>query len=162
MYDTMVYRETAHTARDQPSFVRDFARQRQAAVKIAAPEHWTSRAALEPRSNVNSCPTQSGSLKAHAQHDIKHDITVGGPERAVLWYLAPSDFYIFVLFHFSTAFPKTLVAPSCIQYHASRFVLPTRPGVTRCEKAFPPVVLRNSSFCIPYDGCIGTRFIAPQ
>ena len=33
MYETMVYWETAHTVRDQPQFVLDFARQWQAAEK---------------------------------------------------------------------------------------------------------------------------------
>jgi dihydrofolate reductase len=43
MYETMVYWETAHTVRDQPQFVLDFARQWQKAEKI-----------------VNSIPAQSG------------------------------------------------------------------------------------------------------
>ena len=34
MYETMVYWETAHTVRDQPRFVLDFARQWQAAEKV--------------------------------------------------------------------------------------------------------------------------------
>src|SRR5207245_3096212 len=45
MYETMVYWETAHTVRDQPQFVLDFARQWQAAEKIVY-----SRTLAEPRS----------------------------------------------------------------------------------------------------------------
>ncbi len=58
MYETMVYWETAHTVRDQPQFVLDFARQWQAAEKIVY-----SRTLAEPRgrgSSVNSIPAQSG------------------------------------------------------------------------------------------------------
>jgi dihydrofolate reductase len=45
MYETMVYWETAHTVRDQPQFVLDWARQWQAAEKIVY-----SRTLAEPRS----------------------------------------------------------------------------------------------------------------
>ena len=45
MYETMVYWETAHTVRDQPQFVLDFARLWQAAEKIVY-----SRTLAEPRS----------------------------------------------------------------------------------------------------------------
>ena len=45
MYETMVYWETAHTVRDQPQFVLDFARQWQAAEKVVY-------------SSVNSIPTR--------------------------------------------------------------------------------------------------------
>ena len=58
MYETMVYWETAHTVRDQPRFVLDFARQWQAAAKIVY-----SRTLAEARgrgSSANSIPTQSG------------------------------------------------------------------------------------------------------
>src|SRR5882762_606149 len=58
MYETMVYWETAHTVRDQPRFVLDFARQWQAAAKIVY-----SRTLAEARgrgSSANSIPTRSG------------------------------------------------------------------------------------------------------
>src|SRR6266403_5713997 len=45
MYETMVYWETAHTVRDQPQFVLDFARQSQAAEKFVY-----SRTLAEPHS----------------------------------------------------------------------------------------------------------------
>jgi dihydrofolate reductase len=78
MYETMVYWETAHTVRDQPEFVVDFARQWQAAEKIVY-----SRTLAEPRSARTRIerefdPDAVRRLKA----DAEHDITVEGPELA--------------------------------------------------------------------------------
>jgi dihydrofolate reductase len=78
MYETMVYRETAHTLRDQPRFVLDFARQWQTAEKIVY-----SRTLAEPRSVRTKIerefhPDAVRRLKA----DAEHDITVDGPELA--------------------------------------------------------------------------------
>ena len=78
MYETMVYWETAHTVRDQPQFVLDWARQWQAAEKIVY-----SRTLAEPRSARTRIerefdPDAVRRLKA----DAEHDITVNGPELA--------------------------------------------------------------------------------
>jgi dihydrofolate reductase len=78
MYETMVYWETAHTVRDQPQFVLDFARQWQAVEKIVY-----SRTLAEPRSARTRIerefdPAAIRRLKA----DAEHDITVDGPELA--------------------------------------------------------------------------------
>jgi dihydrofolate reductase len=78
MYETMVYWETAHTVRDQPRFVLDFARQWQAAEKIVY-----SRTLAEPRSARTRIerefdPDAVRRLKSNAEHDI----TVDGPELA--------------------------------------------------------------------------------
>ena len=78
MYETMVYWETAHTVRDQPRFVFDFARQWQAAEKIVY-----SRTLAEPRSARTRIEREFDSdavrrLKAEAGHDI----TVDGPQLA--------------------------------------------------------------------------------
>jgi dihydrofolate reductase len=78
MYETMVYWETAHTVRDQPRFVLDFARQWQAAEKIVY-----SRTLAEPRSARTRIEREFDSdgvrrLKAEAGHDI----TVDGPQLA--------------------------------------------------------------------------------
>jgi dihydrofolate reductase len=73
-----VYWETAHTVRDQPQFVLDFARQWQAVEKIVY-----SRTLAEPRSARTRIerefdPAAIRRLKA----DAEHDITVDGPELA--------------------------------------------------------------------------------
>jgi len=78
MYETMVYWETAHTVRDQPRFVLDFARQWQAAEKIVY-----SRTLAQPRSARTRIerefdPEAVRRLKA----EVEHDITVDGPELA--------------------------------------------------------------------------------
>jgi hypothetical protein len=74
----MVYWETAHTVRNQPQFVLDFASQWQEAEKIVY-----SRTLVEPRSARTRIerefdPGAVRRLKAGAEHDI----TVDGPELA--------------------------------------------------------------------------------
>jgi dihydrofolate reductase len=78
MYETMVFWETALTIPDQPQFIRDWARQWQAAEKIVY-----SRTLAEPRSARTQIerefdPDAVRRLKA----DTQHDITVDGPELA--------------------------------------------------------------------------------
>ena len=78
MYETMVFWETALTIPDQPHFIRDWARQWQAAEKIVY-----SRTLSEPRSARTRIerefdPDAVRRLKADSQHDI----TVDGPELA--------------------------------------------------------------------------------
>ena len=78
MYETMVYWETAHTVRDQPRFLLEFARRWQAAEKIVY-----SRTLAEPRSARTRIerefdPDAVRRLKADAEHDIE----VAGPELA--------------------------------------------------------------------------------
>jgi dihydrofolate reductase len=78
MYETMVYWETAHTVPNQPQFVLEWARQWQAAEKIVY-----SRTLAEPRSVRTRIerefdPEVVPGLKA----DVRHDITVDGPELA--------------------------------------------------------------------------------
>ena len=68
MYEAMVYRETAHTVRDQPRFVLDFARQWQAAEKIVY-----SRTLSEPR---------SARTRIEREFDAEYDMIVDGPELA--------------------------------------------------------------------------------
>ena len=70
MYETMVYWETAHTLRDQPRFVLDFARQWQMAEKIVY-----SRTLAEPRSVRTK-------IEREFHPDAEHDITVDGSELA--------------------------------------------------------------------------------
>ena len=60
MYETMVYWETAHTVRDQPRFVLDFARQCRRRRRSSTREPSPSRAARGPGSSANSIPTRSG------------------------------------------------------------------------------------------------------
>jgi len=72
----MVYWETAHTVRNQPQFVLDFASQWQEAEKIVY-----SRTLVEPRSARTRIEREFDlgavrRLKAGAEHDI----TVDGPE----------------------------------------------------------------------------------
>jgi dihydrofolate reductase len=78
MYETMVYWETAHIVPDQLQFILDYARQWQAAEKIVY-----SRTLAEPRSARTQIerefdPDAVRQLKA----DIKHDMTIDGPELA--------------------------------------------------------------------------------
>ena len=78
MYETMVYWETAHTVRDQPRFVLDFARQWQAAEKIVY-----SRTLAEPRSARTRIEREfDPDAIRRLKSDTKHDITVDGPELA--------------------------------------------------------------------------------
>ena len=78
MYETMVYWETAHTVRDQPQFVLDFARLWQAAEKIVY-----SRTLAEPRSARTRIEREfdPGAVR-RLKADAEHDITVDGPELA--------------------------------------------------------------------------------
>jgi dihydrofolate reductase len=78
MYEKMVYWETAHTVRDQPRYLLDFARQWQAAEKIVY-----SKTLAEPRSARTRIersfePDAVRRLKANAGLDI----AVEGPELA--------------------------------------------------------------------------------
>ena len=78
MYETMVYWETAHTVRNQPRFLLDFAKQWQAAEKIVY-----SRTLAKPRSARTRIerefdPDAVRRLKTEAQHDM----SVNGPELA--------------------------------------------------------------------------------
>jgi dihydrofolate reductase len=78
MYETMVFWETALTIPDQPQFIRDWARQWEAAEKIVY-----SRTLAKPRSARTRIerefdPDAVRRLKA----DTQHDITVDGPELA--------------------------------------------------------------------------------
>src|SRR5580700_9473794 len=78
MYETMVYWETAHTVRDQPRFVLDFARQWQAAEKIVY-----SRTLAEPRSARTRIEREfDPDAIRRLKSDATHDITVDGPELA--------------------------------------------------------------------------------
>jgi dihydrofolate reductase len=70
MYETMVYWETAHTVPNQPQFVLKWARQWQAAEKIVY-----SRTLAEPRSVRTR-------IEREFDPDVRHDITVDGPELA--------------------------------------------------------------------------------
>src|SRR6184192_2088199 len=77
-YETMVYRETAHTVPNQPQFVLDFARQWQAAEKIVY-----SRTLAEPRSartKIERSFDPDGVRKLKA--NVASDIAVAGPELA--------------------------------------------------------------------------------
>lgn len=78
MYETMVYWETADAIPDQPRFVRDWARQWQAAEKIVY-----SRTLAEPRSARTRIerafdPQAVRRLKA----DLQHDMIIAGPKLA--------------------------------------------------------------------------------
>jgi dihydrofolate reductase len=78
MYDTMVYRETAHTVPDQPQFVLEWARQWQAADKIVY-----SRTLAEPRSARTRIEREfDANAVRRLKADARHDISVDGPELA--------------------------------------------------------------------------------
>ena len=77
-YETMVYRETAHTVPNQPQFVLDWARQWQAAEKIVY-----SRTLAEPRSVRTRIEREfDPDVVRRLKADVHHDITVDGPELA--------------------------------------------------------------------------------
>ena len=78
MYETMVYWETAHTVRDQPQFVLDWARQWQAAEKIVYSRTLAGPRSARTRIECEFDPDGIRRLKA----DAEHDITVDGPELA--------------------------------------------------------------------------------
>lgn len=78
MYETMVYWETAHTVPNQPQFVLEWARQWQAAEKIVY-----SRTLAEPRSVRTRIEREfDRDLVRWRKADVRHDITVDGPELA--------------------------------------------------------------------------------
>jgi len=78
MYETMVYWETAHTVPNQPKFVLDWARQWQAAEKIVY-----SRTLAEPRSVRTRIEREfDPDVVRRLKADVRHDITVDGPELA--------------------------------------------------------------------------------
>jgi dihydrofolate reductase len=78
MYETMMYWETAHTVRDQPRFVLDYARLWKVAEKIVY-----SRTLAEPRSARTRIEREfnAGAVRRF-KADAEHDITVDGPELA--------------------------------------------------------------------------------
>jgi dihydrofolate reductase len=80
MYETMVYRETAHTVPNQPQFVLEWARQWQAAEKIVYSRTLTEPRSVRTRIAREFDPDVVRGLKA----DVPHDITVDGPELAAL------------------------------------------------------------------------------
>ncbi len=78
MYETMVYWETAHTIPDQPKFVREWARQWQAADKVVYSRTLAGLPSARTRIEREFDPDAIRRLKA----DAKHDVTVDGPELA--------------------------------------------------------------------------------
>jgi dihydrofolate reductase len=77
MYETMVYWETAE-APDQPQFIRDWARQWQAAEKIVY-----SRTLDKPRSTRTRIEREfDGDAVRRLKAESPHDIIVAGPELA--------------------------------------------------------------------------------
>src|SRR5258705_7911582 len=76
-YETMLYWETAHTVRDQPQFVLDFARQSQAAEKFVY-----SRTLAEPHSARTRIEREFDPGAVRRKANAEHDITVDGPELA--------------------------------------------------------------------------------
>jgi dihydrofolate reductase len=78
MYETMVYWETALTIPDQPSFVRDWARQWQAAEKIVYSRTLAAPHSAQTRIERSFDPEAVRRLKASATRDL----TVNGPELA--------------------------------------------------------------------------------
>ena len=78
MYETMVYWETAHTVPNQPQVALDCARQWQAAEKIVF-----SRTLTEPRSARTRVEREfDPGVVRWLKADVRHDITVDGPELA--------------------------------------------------------------------------------
>ena len=78
MYETMVYWETAHTVRNQPLFVLDFARLWQAAEKIVY-----STTLAEPRSTRTRIEREfDPDAVRRLKSDAERDITVDGPQLA--------------------------------------------------------------------------------
>jgi dihydrofolate reductase len=78
MYETMVYWETAHTVPNQPQFVLEWARQWQAAEKIVYSRTLAEPRCVRTRIEREFDPDLVRGLKA----DVRHDITVDGPELA--------------------------------------------------------------------------------
>ena len=72
----MLSGETAHTIPDQPQFIRDWARQWQAADKIVYSRTLTEPRSARTRIEREFDPDAVRGLKA----DTQHDITVDGPE----------------------------------------------------------------------------------
>jgi dihydrofolate reductase len=78
MYETMLDWETAHTVPNQPQFVLEWARQWQAAEKIVYSRTLAEPRSLRTRIEREFEPDVVQRLKA----DVRHDITVDGPELA--------------------------------------------------------------------------------
>ncbi len=78
MYEVMVYWETAHTAADQPPFVKDFAEIWQAADKIVYSKTLETASSASTRIERDFDPDAVRQLKTQAERDI----TVGGPDLA--------------------------------------------------------------------------------
>jgi dihydrofolate reductase len=78
MYETMVYWETAHTLRDQPAFVTDFAAVWQAADKIVYSKSLKAVSSARTRIEQNFDPEAVRQLKSTAGRDI----CIGGPDIA--------------------------------------------------------------------------------
>jgi dihydrofolate reductase len=78
MYETMLYRETAHTAPGQPSFVREFTGIWQAAEKIVFSKTLKSVSSARTRIEPNFDPGIVRQLKSATEHDM----TVGGADLA--------------------------------------------------------------------------------
>jgi dihydrofolate reductase len=78
MYDTMVYWETAHTVPGHPPFVREWARQWQAAEKIVYSRTLTEPRSARTRIEREFDPDAVRRLKTSAEHDL----SVDGPELA--------------------------------------------------------------------------------
>jgi dihydrofolate reductase len=78
MYQTMVYWETAHTVPNQPQVALEWARLWQAAEKIVY-----SRTLAEPRSTRTRIEREfDPDALRRLKGDIRHDMTVNGPEFA--------------------------------------------------------------------------------
>ena len=78
MYEVMIYWETAHTAADQPPFVKDFAEIWQAADKIVYSKTLETASSARTRIERGFDPDAVRQMKATAGSDI----SVGGPELA--------------------------------------------------------------------------------
>jgi dihydrofolate reductase len=78
MYETMLYRETAHTVPGQPFFVREFTGIWQAADKIVFSKTLKSVSTARTRIERNFDPGMVRQLKSATEHDM----TVGGADLA--------------------------------------------------------------------------------
>jgi dihydrofolate reductase len=78
MYETMLYWETAHTVRGQPSSVQEFTRIWQAVEKIVFSKTLASVSSARTRIERNFDPGMVRQLKSATEHDM----TVGGADLA--------------------------------------------------------------------------------
>jgi dihydrofolate reductase len=78
MYETMLYRETAHTMSGQPSSIQEFTRIWQAAEKIVFSNTLASVSSARTRIERNFDPGMVRQLKSATEHDM----TVGGADLA--------------------------------------------------------------------------------